>query len=621
MKKTRNLSKSPSNNAMDSQKNTAQPQNQQEPSDKQLPQISENKQEQSPTNENDKKDNKPEIIHQPTDKMMASTMPTFKQNKMEQTKMFFMKQFERTMYQIRQRSKSPKNKPIVPTIRRGNGIPIKTIDKMNFFGDIFNNEKFINHFKKAPNPDKCPIDQIVDFLAKFKGKKGELETIAMFYYYVCKSISYDANAKRERHFDVYYKKPENVIRNKYALADGFVNLFCYMCNRKGFKVKPVSGYCKLLPTSLQEFHKENSSKNLTKSSSGRSILTAEEPKPKTIINHTWATYFYKGEWYFFDPFLGAGGTYVRKVEEKPMCNFFYFFTSPDLMIITHRPEDDDFQFYDKTITYPQFLKRRFCDLGKFYQNAYDYQIEILNYDFPLITASNKTPLVFQYKKLETYFQGELFTNNYKEKLGEIKNETDEFTNITSFYPTFPGNGDYILKIYARSYISSDLLYNDVYEYKIKIGEATAFSFRHSSLAKKRQRKLSTTYLPSNLNKSLPSLSAALNKMNNRLSLPKINAKRICLDNEGAYLIEPKQNQYLKKGAETMFKVRISGARSVAVLDGKKMNFLKRLDENLFTGLIVIQTDNVSICSLRNSNVYTEVFNLKVKGEQKKYKYK
>ncbi len=99
------------------------------------------------------------------------------------------------------------------------------------------------------------------------------------------------------------------------------------------------------------------------------------------------------------------------------------------------------------------------------------------------------------------------------------------------------------------------------------------------------------------------------------SLPKIGTtKRICFDNEGAYLIEPKPPQYLKKYSETTFKVRVLGARSVAVLDGRKMNYLKRLDENLFGGTLTINSDFVSICSLRNSNVFTEVFTLKVRGE-------
>ena len=68
---------------------------------------------------------------------------------------------------------------------------------------------------------------------------------------------------------------------------------------------------------------------------------------------------------------------------------------------------------------------------------------------------------------------------------------------------------------------------------------------------------------------------------------------------------------IKKGNEVKFKVRVKGALVVAVLDGKKWTYLKRKDESVYEGQTVIQTDNVSICSLKACNVYTEVFRFKV----------
>ena len=63
--------------------------------------------------------------------------------------------------------------------------------------------------------------------------------------------------------------------------------------------------------------------------------------------------------------------------------------------------------------------------------------------------------------------------------------------------------------------------------------------------------------------------------------------------------------------EFKFKVRVKGASSVVVLDGRKFNYLKRIDGETYEGQFTIQTDNVCICSLRSSNVFTEIYRFKV----------
>ena len=83
-------------------------------------------------------------------------------------------------------------------------------------------------------------------------------------------------------------------------------------------------------------------------------------------------------------------------------------------------------------------------------------------------------------------------------------------------------------------------------------------------------------------------------------------KKICYDNEGFNLIEPKTN-YLKKGSTVKFKVRMKNAASIAVLDGNKMFYLKKTERNIYEGEKVIKSDNISICCLRGKNIFTEVF--------------
>ena len=83
-------------------------------------------------------------------------------------------------------------------------------------------------------------------------------------------------------------------------------------------------------------------------------------------------------------------------------------------------------------------------------------------------------------------------------------------------------------------------------------------------------------------------------------------KNKCFDNDSAYLYEPK-NKILRIGQDTRFKVRVKGAKNGAVLDGRKWNYLRRKEEELFEGNVVIENENIVLCAMRNKNIFTEVF--------------
>ena len=83
-------------------------------------------------------------------------------------------------------------------------------------------------------------------------------------------------------------------------------------------------------------------------------------------------------------------------------------------------------------------------------------------------------------------------------------------------------------------------------------------------------------------------------------------KNKCYDNSNCYLFEPR-NKVLKIGPETKFKVRVRNAKYVAVLDGKKWNYLKRKEVDIFEGSVAIKNENVVLCAMRNNNLYTEVY--------------
>lgn len=92
-------------------------------------------------------------------------------------------------------------------------------------------------------------------------------------------------------------------------------------------------------------------------------------------------------------------------------------------------------------------------------------------------------------------------------------------------------------------------------------------------------------------------------------------KKICLDNEGFFLLEPRTN-FLKKGTVFKFKVRFKGGvNNVCLLDGNQFFFFKKIERDIFEGEKKIENDNVSICCLRKGGVYTEVFRFKIIKEK------
>ena len=91
--------------------------------------------------------------------------------------------------------------------------------------------------------------------------------------------------------------------------------------------------------------------------------------------------------------------------------------------------------------------------------------------------------------------------------------------------------------------------------------------------------------------------------------PSKKNKKICYDNEGFHLIEPKTN-FLKKGARVKFKIRMKGVGSIAILDGNQLFYLKKTERNVYEGEKEIKTSNVCICCVRGKNVLTEVYRFK-----------
>ena len=473
------------------------------------------------------------------------------------------------------------------------------------------------------------------------------------------------NKKNSQRPDIVYKKGK-------ALSLGFTNIFEYILKKMEIKYKHLEGYCKLIPKNVKlnpytnnlnqtinnntsnikikindnnaennkkfKFHSpsnynlSSSTKNLSniiKSIKSTSNLFTERKKDEELpINHCWNAIYIKGEWYFVDTLFGSGGILDEKVEllrnpnEKRISedsdiffNPFYFMPLPKYLIMTHRPTEDNWQFVDKTITYNQFVNKNYPDIAQFYRGVYQYSVELLTHDYPIIDITSKQNLVIKLRLKKSVLQSDLYDITGKNKIGDIKYSFIEKKNIFIFEPIFPCNGDYIIKVNCRSLTSTDLVYWPLIDYIIRVHDVKSFS--HFDKYKKKNLNINKNFVEKKDILTLPKLTnkntqdiyqpKIINDYNNFFP-SKIN-KKICYDNDGFFLIEPKLT-YLKKGSSIKFKVRIKGASVVAVLDGNHWFHLKKTEKETYEGERIIKSDNVSICCLRGRNIFTEVYRFK-----------
>jgi hypothetical protein len=291
---------------------------------------------------------------------------------------------------------------------------------------------------------------------------------------------------------------------------------------------------------------------------------------------------------------------------------------PQCLIYTHLPGKVFWQLIDKFVNLKQFQLKKNIDYSQFYLGLYKYNLEFLTHPDPYIVQNIKDKLVISLR-IESYIiEANMFELSSNNKLGEVKFSMDRKKGIINLEPIFPKVGDYYIRLNIRAISSNDIVYKPLFDYYIKVTNDTSFNYFEKYIRMK-QAKSERDKLENNL--LLPKIKGYGRGNKNSLSnqgriitdynkvFPSKNNKIICYDNEGFALLEPR-TVFIRKGIITKFKVLIKGAHSAFILDGNKWMQLKKIEENVFSGQKEIKTDNVSICCIKNKNVFTEVFRFK-----------
>jgi len=310
----------------------------------------------------------------------------------------------------------------------------------------------------------------------------------------------------------------------------------------------------------------------------------------------------------------TNGTNTKNNEIPDSFNFFYFMIPPELFISTHRPLDDTWQFIPKTLSFKEFYSKRLINYGEFYKNVYKYNVKLISHKEPFISITTKEKLKIKIKVPNHLIEANLFFSLGNTKISEVKYAYNESNDVYTLEPFFPQKGEYTLKINARSLTSTDLLYWPLLDYIIKIDtffQTNPYMDYETQRETKIKNKGKIEPILPKLNKS-SSLKIFTPKIIQDYSkiFPPKNFKKICYDNENFKLIEPRSN-LLRIGTVSRFKVVAKGALSVSILDGNKMTFLKKHEDNLFIGEREIETNNVSLCCHKGKNVFTEMHKFRV----------
>ena len=574
---------------------------------------------------------------------------------------FNLTSFKKEREESRSASKSPKIR--LPHQIRGNGIPKTVTERFKFLKDTFENEKFKKAYEKCPKRNESTLDDFCDYIVNYSKKNTVISAIFLAYYYICHEIKYDYDYKEKfedfKEFKIA-QQAENVYESGLGLSLGFSNIFETILKKLDVRFRHIEGYCKYLPRDNSDFinNLNSTKKNINKnnisltmynnSTNTSSILNSSkfmnnnkffdyyEPETENIydyINHCWDSFWYKGEWYLVDTLFGSGSVEIEDkiagpnqiASKDPNENFnlFYILIWPNLLINSHYPAEDNWQLTDKIITFKQFLNKFIVDYPKFYKGVFEYNVDLLTHKEPFIKISNKDNLVIKLKVPNYIIEGNLYSPATGQKVSEVKFGYEQKEKIFTFEPIFPKIGDYILRVSLRAINSTDLSYRPLFDYRIKVINTSLFNYFN---------KYNTKLISHRYDKErpfddiLPKIGNRNPNMNTNYNINRIvtdykkifpskSIKRVCYDNEGFYLLEPRSG-FIRKGAVTKFRVRIKGASNASILDGHKLINLKRKEDDVYEGQKMLETDNVSICCLRGKNVFTEVF--KFRPRKNKY---
>ena len=463
-------------------------------------------------------------------------------------------------------------------------LPYSLPDRIEYIRELFYNEELGYTVNYAPLFQSSTTYELGKYF-KLK-QKTILEIASGILFYIFKTFSvYTFNSKQNEdkknsskiEEDESKKDPDEILNSgQVNSANELCELYKDLCAWAGVQIVIISGYIKKPGYKIGD----------------------------SIFKHKWCLLNCgRDKEYLIDPYMFMGDDrdeYKKPKEFKP----YYFLTPPEFFIENHIPDEEKYQFISKILKVREFTKKPQTVAEEFYNAVYKYNFKLQNYYKPEINCKD-SEIVIKFLVDSMELEIECLTNGRKLPEDKAFISNNGFRNRYDITIIFPSNGEYKLNIIGKqtgSVRDKDRLFT------FKINAKITNIIKHEENKKKEVRKKVVTHLrmvsPQYRKKKIESsLERQLTKCSSDFD-EKIKNK--CFDNESAYLYEPKA-KILKIGQDTKFRVRVRGAKNVAVLDGRKWNYLRRKEDEVFEGNVVIENENIVLCAMRNRNIFTEVF--------------
>lgn len=303
---------------------------------------------------------------------------------------------------------------------------------------------------EVPEAQEETIEKLVAYLGQYH-QRNEALGVRMITKWIADNISYDVqefkNKTRGRN-----KTAEEVFATRTCICGGYANLFIRMCELMGLKAAKVVGYSKGYGYTPDSDVKDNS--------------------------HAWNAVLIRGKSYLVDP-TWASGHIDDKDKFVPEWNEFYFLANPDVLILTHWPQEAQYQLLRQPVSLEQFVESVYL-----HPRFFRYGLEIESHRKGLIEVDEEVAIKLRGNN-RVQLRSSVSRNGEKiaDDLSFVQNPDGHITVNAAF----PSPGLYKVNIFAK-YEEEPGSYGTVACYHVKVrkglGDKAGFVRTYKMFAEK-----------------------------------------------------------------------------------------------------------------------------------------
>ena len=202
------------------------------------------------------------------------------------------------------------------------------------FSQQYDFSKVDKYAKETPTSKTQSIEKLADHLTK--KFDSETEKVRSIYVWLTDNIKYNHRVVNNNNISIEQRlkkeKAARVLKSKWAVCEGYSNLFHELCNSAGIASEVVTGKVK------------------------------KQDGKIAPIGHAWNVVRANGKWHPIDVTWGAGGLSGEKNKFVKKFNEQFFLAKPIDFIQNHFPKDPLFQLLENPINFDQFKKNDLINL-------------------------------------------------------------------------------------------------------------------------------------------------------------------------------------------------------------------------------------------------------------------